>query len=127
VPVHVTPARRAVALLAAAEHLNNRSRSGRLLLRFSQQNADQIFLYTESFVATVDVSVNGTIFVEQMMRQCGNLGCRCSRRKETNVSATRFSPGSDFSIGIALNQIIEWSKHCAGKWSNHDQQICWSR
>jgi DNA-binding GntR family transcriptional regulator len=48
VPVHVTPARRAVALLAAAEQLNNRSRSGRLLLRFSPQNADQIFLVLDA-------------------------------------------------------------------------------
>ena len=68
------PARRAVALLAAAEHFNKRSRSGRLLLRFSQQNADQIFLFTQSFAASMDVSVNRAIFVEQMMRQCGNLG-----------------------------------------------------
>jgi len=74
VPVHVTPARRAVALLAAAEHFNNLSRSGRLLLRFSQQYADQIFLFAQNFAASVDVSVNGAIFVEQMMRQGGNLG-----------------------------------------------------
>jgi hypothetical protein len=45
--VHATPARRAAAPLVAAEQLTNRSRSGRLLLRFSQQIADQIFLFND--------------------------------------------------------------------------------
>jgi hypothetical protein len=73
------------------------------------------------------VGLNRSIFVKQMMGQSRNLGCCRGRRKETNVSATRFFPSIDFSIGIALNQIVEWSEHRAGKWSNHDQQIGWSR
>ena len=85
--VHATLARRAVALLAAAEHINNLSRSGRLLLRFSQQFADQIVLFFPYFFTSVGVGLNRSIFVEQMMGQRGDFGSCGTRGKEAHGPA----------------------------------------
>ncbi len=101
-----------------------RCRSGLAKAEKTSVISDQI---AKGFLAAAGVSVDRAIFVEQMMWQCCNLGGCRGRCKETYVSSARSFPGIDFSIGIAFDQVIEWSKHCARKWSDHDQQISWRR